>query len=63
MYAVIKLTGKFYAKDVTELDEFEIIEYVESFINEGSPVTFCDELQDAEELFGVSIELIEKENN
>ncbi len=63
MYAIMKMSGTLYAKDVTTLDEEELVEYVESFINEGTPVTLCDEIQDAEELFGESIELVEQENH
>jgi hypothetical protein len=56
MYVIMKMSGSFLAKDLSGLNADEILEYIESFTSEGTPVTIVEEIQDAEELFEESIE-------
>jgi hypothetical protein len=55
MYAVIRMSGKFYAtkKSLSFNKIDETIEYIETFTIEGTPVTFVNELEDAAELFDI----------
>ena len=55
MYAVINLSGKFYAtKKSLAIDKIdETIEYIEEFTGSGTPVTFVESLEDAADLFNV----------
>lgn len=55
MYAVIKMSGKFYAtkKSLSVYKIDETIEYIETFTNEGTPVTFVNDIEDAAELFDI----------
>ena len=55
MYAIIKLSGKFYAtkKSLSINDIDETVEYVEQFLEEGTPVTLVNDIEDACDLLGI----------
>lgn len=50
MYHVLKMSGKFYASNVSRLDEEELVERVVAFASEGTPSILVEELEDLEEL-------------
>jgi len=58
MYAVIRMSGKFYATEKSlSIDKIDkTVEYIESFTDEGTPVTFVNELDDAAELFDIDVD-------
>lgn len=65
MFSVTKMSGRFYAmKTVNSLDDFyfdeQELERSQTFINEGTPVVFCEDLEDLESMFGnIEIEIVE----
>ena len=68
MFSVTRMSGKLYAmKTVDSLDDFhfDTEENVknQTFINEGTPVILCEDLEDLESLFTSpeDVEVIEPE--
>lgn len=53
MIAIIKMSGNFYGRDLSELDNNEKVDYIENFITEDNPVTLVENLDSACELFGI----------
>jgi len=70
MYSVMRMGGKLYAmKTVDSLDDFNFdaqeLERSQTFINEGTPVIFCEDLDDLDRLFlkPEAIEIIERNDD
>jgi len=68
MFAVMRMSNKLYAmKTVESLDDLAYndveLERTQTFINEGTPVIFCEDLEDLETLFTVpeNVEIIKPE--
>lgn len=68
MYSVIRMSGKLYAmKSANSFDDFiydaEELERAETFVKQGEPIVFCEDLEDLESLFDKieDIEIVEKE--
>jgi len=58
MYQVVRLSGKYYALDVTNMDSDDQVERIESFTNSGEAVILIDDLDDLESL-DISMDEIE----
>ncbi len=65
MWTVIKMSGKLYA--MKTVDSFDELYYDESeigraqeFVNTGTPVIFCEDLEELDTLFpeGVDVEIV-----
>lgn len=66
MFSIVKMTGKLYAmKSVDSFDDFQTdpdeVERSDTFVRQGEPIIFCEELEDLEQLFGEpqEVEIIE----
>lgn len=53
MIAIIKMSGKFYGRDLSNFDSDEVIEYVESFTFQGEAVTLVNCIEGACDLFDI----------
>lgn len=53
MIAIIKMSGRFYGRDLSNLDSDEVIEYVEGFTCQGEAVTLVDYIEGACDLFDI----------
>jgi hypothetical protein len=64
MYTAIKMTGKFYVMECVDdgLENLQFspdeIERCDTFINEGNPVIFFQDVEDLEGLFDEPIEIV-----
>lgn len=55
MYHIVKMSGKLYGADVSELDADDLMERLEGFANEGTPALIVGELDDVAD-FGIDVE-------
>lgn len=49
MVQVMKMSGKYYGCDVSHLDNDEIVERLEGFANEGTPVLTLGDFSEVDE--------------
>lgn len=59
MIAIIKMSGKFYGRDLSNLDNDEKIDYIEGFTVQDEPCTLVESLYSACELFDIEESEIE----
>ena len=52
MIRLVRMGGQWYGLEINRIDAQEM-ENIEEFVNEGSPVVFCYDLEDAEEYVGI----------
>jgi hypothetical protein len=59
MIRLVRMGGRWYGLALSFIDDQEV-ENIEGFIEEGSPVVFCNDVADAEEYLGIcDVEMVE----
>ena len=64
MFSVVPMSGKLYAmKSVDSFEELRFdeneLERAETFVNQGQPIIFCEDLEDLKAVFKCSLDEIE----
>jgi len=63
MIRIVKLSGKYYGYDISDLSGDDLLDDINGFLNQSDPVLLVDDLWDAKK-FGVDkedIKIIKKE--